>query len=91
MTEEDLKKLHQATKIKGSQSKIKAQIEGIKKCYLLQLVGRDEDNSRFQFDIQAKEFNGSNIMEWEAKQFIDKYINHLECRLIELQSQFDNL
>ena len=91
MTDDDLKKLHEATKIKASQAKIKMQIEGIKKCYLIQLLGRDEDGKRFQFDIQANDFNGNNIIEWEAKQFIDKYVNHLECKLILLQEQFDKL
>lgn len=92
MTQEEFKKLQQAEKLIGQQKKLDLQINNLKNCHVLKMIYRDiEDKDTYHFDIQAREFNGNNIMEWKAKQFIDDYVNYLECKKIELQEAFDNL
>lgn len=92
MTQEEFKKLQQAEKLIGSQKKLDLQIKNLKNCRVLKMVYRDTDDDKtYHFDIQAMDFTGNNIMEWEAKQFIEKYINHLEGKKMILQEEFDNL
>lgn len=92
MTQEEFKKLQQAEKLIGTQKKLDAQIRNLKKCHLLKILYNDDiDGKPYHFDIQARDFTGNNIMEWAAKQFIEKYINHLEGKKIILQEEFDNL
>lgn len=92
MTQAEFKKLQQAEKLIGQQKKLDLQIENLKNCRSLTMAytnGRDQQ--KYYIDIQAKDFTGDNIMEWKAKEFIDGYVNYLECKKIELQEAFDNL
>lgn len=90
MTQEEFRKLQAAEKIIGQQKKLDLQIKNLSSCGSLKMVYKDNNNT-YHVDIYARDFTGNNIMEWKAKQFIEEYRNHLECKKLELQEQFDNL